>query len=73
MCLWAWEPSKIRNGKKKKNFSSKRQKAIISLRHSVHTFHISQFPCWRFVNSSITHLTSVNILDLIELCVANGL
>lgn len=33
--------------------------------------NISQFLCWRFVNSSTAHLTSVNILDLIEFSGAN--
>lgn len=51
----------------------KEEKAIISHRHSVHTFHISQFLCCRFVNSSIAHRASANILDLIELSGANVL
>lgn len=63
VCMHVCGPGKENeNTEKDKN----QGKAIISHGHSTHIFPISQFLCWRFVNSSVAHPTSVNILYLIE-------
>lgn len=65
MCSHGRENQNIRKGEKQ-------GEAIISHRRSVHTFHISQFFCLRSVNSSVAHLTSVNIMNLFEFSDVNA-
>lgn len=66
MCLHGRENQNIRKGETQ-------GEAIISHRRSVHTFHISQFFCLRSVNSSVAHLTRVNIMNLFEFIGVNAL